>query len=142
MDLRYMLNRLAGTAGLPEGRALDAAAGPYPGDTGWLPMSPLFFAWEVYEIGGATWAEPAYRRINGRVQLRGLIKNGGTSNAIFTLPAGFRPSKQVLFAVPSNTCMLRVDVGPTGIVTSSGVIVGTADTQWTSLFPISYIAEQ
>lgn len=142
LDLTYVLNKLAGTVGLPEGRALDAAAGPYPGDTGWLPMTPLISTWVVYEVGGATWAEPAYRRRNGRVQFRGLIKNGGTTNNIFVLPAGFRPAKSCLFGVPSNLCMLRIDVTPDGTVLSNGVIAGTPDTSWTSLFPITYIAEQ
>lgn len=118
-------------------RRIKALEEPEP-DTGWLPMTPLFFAWVVYEVGGATWAEPAYRRIGKRVYLRGLIKNGGTSNAIFTLPVGFRPTKTFLFAVPSSICMLRIDVTEAGIVTSNGLVTGTADTSWTSLFPISF----
>ena len=65
---------------------------------------------------------PQYRRdANGRVHLRGGVSGGGTlTNAAFTLPAGFRPSQLMQFAVPSNTptaAFGSVDVATSGNVT-------------------------
>ena len=53
---------------------------------------------------------------DGFVHLRGLIKSGVVGSAAFTLPAGFRPSLQEIFAVPSNVAFGEVYVQPSGDV--------------------------
>jgi hypothetical protein len=42
-----------------------------------------------------------YRKVGDEVQLRGLVKNGTTPNAIFTLPAGFWPPYTMILTVVS-----------------------------------------
>jgi hypothetical protein len=81
-----------------------------------------------------------YKDKEGRVHLRGLIKNGTATGGtiLFTLPAGYRPSTsgQSVFAVISNNALGRVDVKANGDVV---VIVGT--NPFLSLDGISFRAD-
>ncbi|WP_421883300.1 hypothetical protein [Methylibium sp.] len=53
----------------------------------------------------------------GIVRLRGLVKDGSAANAvIFTLPTGYRPAFQTMFAVISGSILGRVDVLANGDV--------------------------
>lgn len=57
----------------------------------------------------------------GFVHLRGLIKSGTIGTVAFTLPEGFRPSKHMHFAVPSNGAYGQLNVQPDGdVVPSAG----------------------
>ncbi|QDP44227.1 hypothetical protein KGG70_gp57 [Streptomyces phage Celia] len=60
---------------------------PPANDTGWITPT-LINSWVVY---GSPYTAPAYRKINGRVFLKGLVKNGSVGFSIFILPVGFRP---------------------------------------------------
>jgi len=70
-------------------------------------------------------ASPAVRKISGIVHLEGAMQNG-TSPAVFTLPAGFRPAHdvyvKVLFADSSNG---RLFITPSGSVTLQGNLAET-----------------
>jgi len=75
----------------------------------------LNFAGNGYS--GTTYDTAAYTRTSsGLVALRGLVKNG--SGTIFTLPAGYRPSEQLVFltVAGSDTTAGRVDILPDGSV--------------------------
>lgn len=51
--------------------------------------------------GGANQA-CAYRKVGDVVEIRGLAKSGTITQAVFTLPAGFRPPGNLFFASNSN----------------------------------------
>jgi hypothetical protein len=108
------------------------------GDTGWLPMT-LVSGWAAYGTG---YEDPTYRRRNGVVYLRGLIRSGTVApgTPITTLPVGFRPG-----AVMSHIIV------PTGVPTwafinvlGNGIVQCNANVSalWLSLANISFIAEQ
>jgi len=60
----------------------------------------------------------AVRDINGIVHLEGEIKTAGTKPAAFTLPAGFRPSKNVYVLINLCTGSIgRLHITPSGAVT-------------------------
>jgi hypothetical protein len=62
--------------------------------------------------------EPAsyYKDTAGRVYLQGMITGGTIGLAAFTLPAGCRPSGQIVFDAQANSALGRVDVFPNGAV--------------------------
>jgi hypothetical protein len=60
-----------------------------------------------------------YRKIGDIVYIRGAMKSGTITAAAFTLPAGFRPPTNLLFAAYSNSLFGAVDVASTGVVTPS-----------------------
>ncbi len=57
-----------------------------------------------------------YKDTLGTVHLSGLVKDGTTGVPIFTLPAGYRPLKQLIYMVISNGAVGRLDILPTGAV--------------------------
>lgn len=59
-----------------------------------------------------------YKTKSGIVYVDGLIKNGVTTNGttLFTLPVGFRPMQQQIFAAIAGNALCRMDVFPTGVV--------------------------
>ena len=64
--------------------------------------------WVNYDT--STYAAAAFRKQpNGRVALRGLIKNGTIPGTIFTLPPTYRPPKELLFA-PDNNASAATDL--------------------------------
>lgn len=73
----------------------------------------------------------------GFVHLRGLVKNGTVSSAIFTLPAGYRPLKQLLFSAVINGSAGRIDIMPSGVVIPSII----ASNAYVQLDGFSFIAE-
>jgi hypothetical protein len=74
----------------------------------------LLGAWANY---GSPFNPPGYYKDKaGIVHLRGLVMSGAVPSAIFTLPAGYRPANQELFAVAANNAFGRVDVLPSGDV--------------------------
>ncbi len=81
------------------------------GDTGWA-TPPGGYGWSNYGSGQMT---VAYRKDGlGIVHLRGLI-TGGTGT-MFNLPAGYRPSAIVLFAVDATGAFGDLRVHPNGDV--------------------------
>ncbi len=86
-------------------------------DSGWTSVAGGSFlnSWVNYDT--ANWNGAAYRRVSsGMVILRGLIKSGTVGSAAFTLPVGYRPSKNMTFAVPSNDAFGRLTIDSSGNV--------------------------
>jgi hypothetical protein len=85
------------------------------GDTGWIQITTFVNSW--------TATDPVYyRRLNGVVYWRGTL-SGGTSAAMFTIPAGFRPVSAGAFLCAngtSTTVFSRVGLGTTTLNGSSG----------------------
>jgi hypothetical protein len=79
-------------------------------DTGWITPT-LGSGWSV--TAGET---PEYRRRNGVVFLRGRAARGSGSTPAFILPAGFRPSLQVVFMAEANGVPVRASIPSTGEV--------------------------
>lgn len=81
------------------------------------PNAPAFQnSWVAY---GAPFTAPGFwRNSSGMVCLRGLVKNGTVSSVgvIFTLPVGFRPPAQLLFANHAGGASGRLDVSIDGSV--------------------------
>lgn len=50
------------------------------------------------------------------VHLKGKVKTGTINTPIFTLPAGYRPSENLLFSVPSNGALGILQVDTSGNV--------------------------
>lgn len=75
----------------------------------------LLNSWAVFNV--ATNTPGYYKDAHGIVHLRGMVKSGTVGAAIFTLPVGYRPVKQELFACVSNDLFGRVDVNSSGDVT-------------------------
>lgn len=90
--------------------------GDFGGDTGWIAPT-LLNGWVNYGVG---WDTVAYRRKNGIVYLKGLMKSGTINTFAFQLPAGFRPSAMLLFAPGSNNAgtvnLTRLDIDASGNV--------------------------
>lgn len=91
-------------------------------DTGWTNVT-LVNGWSG---GGST---PRYRRVGRVVYIEGMV-SGGTSNTIFTLPAGFRPTQD-------NLSFAYSDVGGVTVWTS-GSVLGTVGK--VALLNISFLA--
>lgn len=93
------------------------AAGSTIAQEAWTEPSTLLNSWVTYS---GTFHPFGYMKDSmGFVHLRGLIKSG-TANGIYTLPAGYRPAKTVMFATatnPSGTSS-RVDVTAAGGVSA------------------------
>ena len=79
-----------------------------------------------------------YKDPQGRVHLKGLIHAGSVGFTAFTLPAGYRPADQKIFAVISNGALGRVDVSNLGFVQ----IITPSTNNYVSLDGISFRAEQ
>jgi hypothetical protein len=74
-----------------------------------------------------------YRSRNGEVHLRGLVKSGSVPSTIFTLPAGYRPSREIYFPVLSNGAIGRIT-----IETDGDVVATAGNTTYISLDGISF----
>lgn len=103
--------------------ASTAPASPVDGDI-WVDTSTPTWtsftpggSWVTFETTPTTYTPPGYMKdVNGFVHIRGLLKNGTTGTAIFTLPTGYRPTYQHSFVVQAGTGLARVDVLATGVV--------------------------
>jgi hypothetical protein len=100
----------------------------------------------TYETGWASYDTPSwgnaayYRSVDGIVHLRSLVKRtSGSSSLIFTLPVGYRPTHNHLFAVAGSGGVGRIDVSPSGSVGWAGNQSGTVDpASWVSLFEVKF----
>ena len=77
-----------------------------------------------------------YKNTLATVYLRGLMKNGIIGQPAFSLPAGYRPLKNIYFPIVSNSAFGYVLVLSTGSVTA---MVG--NNSFVSLSGISFRAE-
>lgn len=96
-------------------------------DSGWidLPLSSEVVAFNEEQ-------KPRYRRIGKEVFISGVVKNISAFNTVIaTLPVNYRPSKKVIFAVPSTaTKFSRISIQTNGVMTyeqSNDDIVGTGN---------------
>ncbi len=99
-------------------------------------------SWQNY--GGTAYSSGQYDTVGftrtsaGLVALKGLVKSGSSyPSSIFTLPAGFRPSEQQIYAViaGSDSAPGRVDVFPDGTVA-----LATGSNGYVSLDSVRFIA--
>ncbi len=83
----------------------------------WTDVSAFLNSWINYDTGVH---EPAgfYKDPSSRVFLRGSVKDG-VADDIFTLPAGYRPTKEERFAVSENGVFGEIKILPSGIVSKT-----------------------
>lgn len=100
-------------------------------DSGWidLPLAGSVIAFNDEQ-------KPRYRRIGKEVFISGVVKNISAFNTVIaTMPANYRPSKKVIFAIPSTaTKFSRISIQTNGVMTyeqSNDDIVGI--TNWHSI---------
>lgn len=123
-----MLTPLDSNAKLPESI--------FPTQQGWI--APTFQnGWVNYDI--ATYEPAGYMKDSlGFVHLKGLVKSGTVGAVpVFTLPAGYRPSKQNLFPTVANENHGTIYVRPDGVVQ-----VTFGSNAYVSLSGITFKAEQ
>ena len=89
---------------------------------------------------GDSFANAAYRRDGGRVQLRGVAKDGSGGSVLFTLPTGFRPPAQHIYlANCDGASPARIDVKTNGDVIVTQPAAGILG--WLSLDGIAFFSE-
>lgn len=106
-------------------------------DAGWLPLT-LQNGWVNF---GGEWAGAGYRKVNGVVFVRGLIKNGSTVSlsVIANLPAGYRVASNQGHHIPT----VSNDVFSYKRIHSSGdITVGAGASAVYFDLSCSFIAEQ
>jgi hypothetical protein len=74
-----------------------------------------------------------YKDPLGVVRLRGIVKSGTINTAMFTLPAGYRPSNTRHFAVVSNGAF-----GDVYVDSSGNVICSVGSNTWVSLDSVTF----
>lgn len=92
-------------------------------------------SWANYGSGYAN--AGYYLGADGRVYLRGLIRNGSVGSAAFTLPPGMRPSARLLLGTVSNGVVGRVDITAAGEVLPSS----PSTNGWVALDGLSFAPE-
>lgn len=85
-------------------------------DTGWHNVGaagePVFqSSWVNF---GGIYVPARFRKVGGIVTVEGMVKSGIVPNAIFTLPAGYRPSIRLYFGGVVQSAFARLDVLATG----------------------------
>jgi hypothetical protein len=136
MALKELVEVLAGQRGDSDDWAVtfgELPALPNAGDQQWNPLAYLN-GWADYQ---APYSPCGYRKLSsGLVIMRGLTQ-GGTAAAICTLPAGYRPSIQMLYiAETSPNVDCRLDLSTGGVLSHTGGSNG-----WISLNNICFLAE-
>jgi len=110
-------------------------------DTGWT--TPAFVnSWAAYADGNYG-ASCGYRKMpDGRVIMRGLIAGGPQASLAFTLPVGYRPLWNMIFATTNASGVVRCDVMMTGAVNIGvNILAGSWSNTFQSLNEISFLAE-
>lgn len=74
-----------------------------------------------------------YKSLDGVVHLQGVVKSGTIGQPIFTLPTGYRPSKTLVFTVPSNGAF-----GVLEVQTDGDVVATTGNNTYVSLEGIAF----
>lgn len=93
--------------------------------------------WVPYAASGNT--TPQFTKSeDGIVTLKGLVKNGNTTELTFMgrLPPGHRPLVTVTFLVPSSSGAARIDIGENGWIVARKV-----NASWTSFDGVSFLGE-
>lgn len=106
--------------------------------SGWTNLT-MQNGWVSFDTGGHP--TPQYTKSADKVvTLKGMIKNGTITpgTVIANLPAGYRPKERLCFATAANAAHARVDVMPNGDV----IVLHAVASNWLSLDPVSFIAEQ
>jgi hypothetical protein len=99
-------------------------------DVPWIAPT-LINSWVNYLVGYAT---AGYRKIGDIVYVRGMVKSGSPVNSIiFTLPVGYRPVYNHLFASSSNDLY-----GQARVMTDGTVYVNVGSATWFSLDTIQF----
>jgi hypothetical protein len=116
--------------------ALTAAIATATADVPWIRISTLGFTsgWVDY---GAPYGPAYYRKKDGDVQLRGLISTG-TAGVITTLPVGYRPQYEPIFAVDIQSGIAEVRVATSGTVSITAIPGFTLMSSWTSLANVTF----
>jgi hypothetical protein len=83
-------------------------------------------SWVDYASGGTL--SCGFRKVHGKVYLRGAMKSGTVNSSAFTLPAGYRPSGTLNFVVSSNSLY-----GNVAIASSGNTTLTTGSNAWASL---------
>ncbi|MGV9206349.1 MAG: hypothetical protein ACOC44_20270, partial [Promethearchaeia archaeon] len=86
--------------------------------------------WENY---GGDFSKAAFWKIGNMVYLQGLIRNG-SNDVMFTLPSGYRPSKDRIIATISSNDIGRVAILPNGDIDSNSI----NSSSWVSLEGINF----
>lgn len=105
-------------------------------DSGWVAL-PLSNGW--VNFGGGIYSDAQYRKLNGVVFVKGLVKSGTTSAGITlgTLPAGFRPLKQQMKPVT----VAPGTGGSVDVAADGRIINNVVSATYTSL-EFDFVAEQ
>jgi len=107
---QYDLLQATGTSG----------AGWAQGSAAHESVSAPSFSNSWVNFGGSLSNAGYYKDPLGRVHLRGSVKSGTAGTSIFTLPSGYRPAADRVFAVDANGAHCQLTV------TSSGTVVPAA----------------
>lgn len=130
--LAKVVSNATAITGIVDLRNLTPLVGTTPA---WITPT-LAGAWTNY---GAPFGTPGYMKdALGFVHLKGLVKSGAVGSTIFTLPAGYRPAEQLIFAGLGDGAVVRVDVLANGVVQYG---LGAATSTYTSLQNIYFKAE-
>jgi hypothetical protein len=84
-------------------------------DTGWQTPT-LQNGWLNYSTIDINWRDAVYRRIGNIVIIEGLMRSGPAGSTIFTLPAGYRPVRNLLWSTFCDAGVGRLDVTSSGQV--------------------------
>lgn len=121
-----------------------------PAAVPWIRMNTLPFVngWTDY---GAPYGPAYYRKVGDEVQLRGLIMSGTVPSTVATLPVGYRPQYEPIFAcdcahLTANwTGIVEVRVTTAGtiditprLIPQSGWPAASAPSSWTSLSEVRF----
>lgn len=105
-------------------------------DTDWI-TATLQGNWQNF--GGPNYRDAAYRRINGVVYVRGMIK-GGThvtpGTVLLNLPAGFRPAKFDVYPAWGAAAPAALELGPNGNLVVGDVNISAVRTSINVTFPV------
>lgn len=111
---------------------VDGIVAP-PDSANWVTPT-LAGTWVSY---GAANTPGYFKDSEGVVHLRGLVKTGTINTTLFTLPAGYRPSRTIVRATVSNGSTLgRLDIRADGVV-----LPVTGSNVWYSLDNVTFTAE-
>jgi hypothetical protein len=77
-----------------------------------IPVSSFLNSWSN---AGGSWKNAGYYKHQDRVYLIGTV-TGGTNNAIFNLPAGYRPAGDLRFATVDGLSFAAIEIKTNGNV--------------------------
>jgi hypothetical protein len=108
-------------------------------DGAWQTIS-LLSGWTNY---GGSWGTPRYRKLpTGIVMTEGLVSNGSPAGNLFQLPAGYRPSQELIMNQFCNAGTTRLDIGADGSCSfQNQSTAGATPGSWTSIV-MSWFADQ